>query len=249
MERLLQDMYPPRDYPSVKLAALAADHPIFTVVKHKWKRQPQLRGASNGSRTFFLLSEEYLSGDWQANREESDAFPLAMNLLFYATDLGELEGKFSTILPDKAAAKPKASTLTIARVRHGSSGDWEAAGRAWDRLAPLGKHLTGWTVRQADAVGLGKDALKDVNLLHLTGRKALALTKREQAALKDFVRGGGTVLVDAHAGSAEFARTARKTLEDLFGQLQPLAKDPVLLEGRFENGCSEGSGGRPLLRV
>jgi hypothetical protein len=236
MERLLRAMYPPKDYPSVKLEALAADHPIFTVVKHEWKNRPKLRGASNGSRTFFLLSDDYLSGDWQANREESDAFPLAMNLLFYATDLGELEFKFSTILPDRPAAKEKKGTLTMARVRHGSTRDWEAAGRAWDKLAPLGKHLTGRTLKQADPVLLRKEALKDVNLLHLTGRNALELTGAEQLALKEFVQGGGTVLVDAHAGRAEFARTARKQLEDLFGELVPLTKEPVLAEGRFENG-------------
>ncbi len=111
IERLLTDMYPPKDYPNVKLEPLAADHPIFTVVKHGWKSRPKLRGASNGSRTFFLVSDEYLSGDWQANREDSDAFPLAMNLLFYATDLGELAGKFTTILPDKAPAKTQTGHL------------------------------------------------------------------------------------------------------------------------------------------
>jgi hypothetical protein len=236
MERLLRDMYPPKDYPNVKLEQLAADHPIFTVVKHEWKNRPKLRGASNGSRTFFLLSDGYLSGDWQANREESDAFPFAMNLLFYATDLGELEGKFATILPDKAAAKAKEGTITIARVRHGRTQDWEAAGRAWDKLAPLGKHLTGRTFQRAAPVVLGKDSLKDIKLLHLTGRSALSLTEAEKTALKKFVQGGGTLLVDAHAGKAEFARTARKELEELFGKLQPLAKDPVLAEGRFENG-------------
>src|SRR5206468_11304691 len=108
MERLLKDMYPPQSYPNIRLEALAADHPIYTVIKHDWKKRPKLRGASNGSRTFFLLSDEYLSGDWQANREESDAFQLAMNLLFYATDVGELEGKFSTILPVTPPAKVRA---------------------------------------------------------------------------------------------------------------------------------------------
>src|SRR5262245_60607120 len=170
MERLLRDMYPPEDYPNVKLEPLAADHPIFTVVKHEWKNRPKLRGASNGSRTFFLLSDEYLSGDWQSNREGSDAFPLAMNLLFYATDLGELGGSCWPTLRGGAPAKPKAGTLVIARVRHGGARDWEAAGRAWDKLAPLGKHLTGRTFTQQGPVVLGKDALKDVKLLHLTGR-------------------------------------------------------------------------------
>jgi hypothetical protein len=242
MERLLRDMYSPKDYPNTKLEALAADHPIFTVVKHDWKNRPKLRGASNGSRTFFLLSDDYMSGDWQANREESGAFPFAMNLLFYATDLGELEGKFSTILPEKAAAKPKKGTIRIARVRHGDTRDWEAAGRAWDKLLPLGTHLTGRTFKEVDPVVLGKDALKDVKLLHLTGRSAVALTEAEKAALKEFVQGGGTVLVDAHAGRTEFARAARRLLEDLFGELQPLAKEQVLAEGRFENGQDLSAG-------
>ena len=236
MELLLKDMYPPKDYPNFKLEPLAADHPIFTVVKHKWKNRPKLRGASNGSRTFFLLSDNYMSGDWQANREKSDAFPFAMNLLFYATDLGELEGKFSTILPDKAAAKEKKGTLKIARVRHGKTPDWEAAGRAWDKLLPLAKHLTGLTFKQQAPVVLGRDDIKDVKLLHLTGRSALTLTGLERKSLKEFVNGGGTLLVDAHAGSTKFATSARKQLEDLFGPLQPLAKVPALAEGRFENG-------------
>jgi len=46
MERLLKDMYPPKSYPNVKLEAIAADHPIYTVIKHDWKKRPKLRGAS-----------------------------------------------------------------------------------------------------------------------------------------------------------------------------------------------------------
>ncbi len=143
MERLLKDMYPPQTYPDVRLAALPADHPVYTVIKHEWKKRPKLRGASNGSRTFFLLSDEYMSGDWQANREESDAFQLAMNLLFYATDLGELEGKFTSILPTTPPAKAKAGNLTVARVRHnGTEGhpqDWEAAARCWHEAGAAGQ--------------------------------------------------------------------------------------------------------------
>src|SRR5262245_4797872 len=121
MERLLKDMYPPQAYPNIRLDPLAADHPIYTVIKHEWKKRPKLRGATNGSRTFFLLSDEYMSGDWQANREESDAFQLAMNLLFYATDLGELEGKFSSILPSSPAVKERKGSLTVARAQHGGT--------------------------------------------------------------------------------------------------------------------------------
>jgi hypothetical protein len=245
MEQLLKEMYPPKSYPDIKLEVLAADHPVYTVIKHDWKQRPRLRGASNGSRTFFLLSDEYLSGEWQAGREEGDAFQLAMNLLFYATDLGELEGKFSTILPATPPAKAREGGLTMARVHHAGTEahpqDWDAAAQCWRQLAPLAKHLTGRTFQEAKPIVLGKDSLEGVRLLHLTGRSALALTEAERAALKKFVQGGGTVLADPHAGSPAFAKAVRKELEDLFGPLKPLAGD-VLAEGRFEGGVDLASG-------
>jgi hypothetical protein len=246
MEQLFKDLYPPKSYPDVRLEALAADHPIYTVIKHDWKKRPRLRGASNGSRTFFLISDEYLSGDWQANREDSDAFALAMNLLFYATDMGELEGKFSTILPPTPPAKPRDGGLTVARVHHGGTPghpqDWEAAGRCWQQLEPLARHLTGRAFYEAKPVVLGKDALSGVRLLHVTGRTALTFTADERAALKKFVQGGGTVLADPHAGAPDFARAMRKELEDLFGPLVPLATDRNLAEGRFEGGVDLTTG-------
>jgi len=246
MDRLLKDMYPPQSYPDVRLEAVPAEHPIYTVIKHDWKKRPKLRGASNGSRTFFLLSDEYLSGDWQANREESDAFQLLMNLLFYATDMGELEGKFSTILPSTPAVKARPGGLTVARVHHAGTKehpqDWEAAAQCWQKLEPLAKHVTGRTLKEAKPVTLGKDSLAGVRLLHLTGRTALALTEAERAALKKFVEGGGTVLVDPHAGSPAFAKAMRKELEDLFGPMKPLATEPNLAEGRFEGGVDLTTG-------
>ena len=70
----------------------------------------------------------------------------------------------------------------------------------------------------------------------------MTLTEAERAALKKFVQGGGTVLVDPHAGSPAFAKAMRKELEDLFGPLQPLSADPVLAEGRFEGGVDLSRG-------
>jgi hypothetical protein len=246
MEQLLKDLYPPKSYPDVHLEALAADHPVYTVIKHDWKKRPKLRGASNGSRTFFLISDEYMSGDWQANREESDAFQLVMNLLFYATDVGELEGKFSTILPATPAAKARKGSLTVARLHHGGTEahpqDWEAAARCWQMLQPLAKHVTGCEFKEAKPVVLGKDSLENVRLLHVTGRTAVSFTEAEREALKKFVQGGGTVLADPHAGSPEFARAVRKELEDLFGPLKPLSTDRNLAEGRFEGGVDLTTG-------
>jgi hypothetical protein len=81
-----------------------------------------------------------------------------------------------------------------------------------------------------------------VQLLHVTGRAGLSFTEAERKALKKFVEGGGTVLVDPHAGSPAFAKAMRKELEDLFGELQPLSAEPSLAEGRFEGGVDLSRG-------
>ena len=245
MQDLLKQMFPPGpgDFSVTALKDLPADHGIYTVLKQDWKDRPRLRGAGDRSRTFFLLSDGYMSADWQMNRTDSDAFKLGMNLLFYATDMGELEGKFASILPDTPAAKERKKTLTVARVKRpmGSMygpGDWNAAAMSWRVFAPYAKHVTGCELVEARPVIPGRDKLEGIDLLHLTGRYGhTAFTNPEgTAALKAFVEGGGTLLVDAYAGTPEFARMARRVLERTFGKLAPLPDDYVLADGRFEGG-------------
>jgi len=239
MRTLLAKMFPPEDYPTVKLAPLAADHGAFTVVRQAWRQRPKLQGAGDGTRTFFFLSEGYLSKAWQTNDIEHDAFRLATNLLFYATDLGALEGRFATAVPAGEAA-PARAKLTVARVRHGTDRDWDAAASTWAHLAEYAAHVAGTPVVESAPVGLS--AVPKADLLHLTGRAALRLDDRQRETLKRYVEGGGTLLVDAWAGSAPFARTARAQLEAMFGSLSPLADGDPLAAGRFEGGADLSRG-------
>jgi len=240
MHELLRQMFPERYFPDYRLEPLPADHAIYTVLKQDWQDRPKLSGVSDGSRTFFLLSHGYLAGDWQLNRTESDAFRLAMNLLFYVTDLGTLEGKFASILPDTPPADRREAVLKVARVRHTESKehprDWDAAAECWQVFSPYSEHVTGCKLEESPAVRLGQDDLAGIRLLHLTGRRAMRLAESERAALKKFVERGGMVLADAYAGSPEFAASARKELEAVFGELKPLPPDHLLAEGRFEGG-------------
>ena len=240
MAELVRQMFSKKDYPTYDLKPLPADHGVYTALKQTWSKQPRLRGVWDGSRTFFFLSQEYLSADWQMNRTASDAFKLATNLLFYATDLGSLEGKFASPLPTTPAAKPRKRTVTVGRVRYTGSGghprDWDAADTCWRMFAPYVLHVTGCELKDAPAIALGRDKLDGVALLHITGRRELKLTPAERAALKRFAEGGGTVLVDAYAGSKAFAASARAELGTVFGKLTPLPADHVLAEGRMEGG-------------
>ncbi len=250
IEELLRQMFAnnPNDHTYTcgwHFKPLPASHGIYTVLKQDWKQRPRLRGVSNSSRTFLILSDGYSSGDWQRNRTDSDAFKLAMNVLFYATDLGEMEGKFATALPDTPAAEPAKSGVTVARVRHDDDGklDWDTAETCWEQFAPYAQHVTGRKLTVTPKpVRLGRDALDGVQLIHITGRKKLTLNDAERNALKKFVATGGTVLVDAYAGMPWFAASARAELETIFGKLRPLPTDHVLAEGRFTGGADLSEG-------
>lgn len=239
IQTLLAKMFPPAEYPHVKLAPLGADHGVFTVVKQEWRERPKMLGASDGTRTFFFLSEAYLGKEWQTNNVEHDAFAFATNLLFYATDLGALEGRFSTAVPPGGPAAKK-TKLTVARVRHGAHRDWDAAASTWGRLADYAAHVTGAPVVETEPVDLRRVPAAD--LLHLTGRQALELSDAQRATLKRYAEGGGTVLVDAWAGSEAFARSARAQLVEVFGELRPLEADDPLAAGRFEGGADLSRG-------
>jgi hypothetical protein len=241
MEELCRQMFPPEDYPDYKLRPLPAEHGIYTVIPQTWKDRPKLRGMSDGARTLFVLSEGYLTADWQMNRTESDAFKLATNLLFYATDLSALEGKFASILPESEPAKPRKAVIELARAKHAGDADhprdWDAANMCWRSYAPYAKHVTGCELKETRPVTLGKDDLAGLRLLHITGQRELKLTDGQREALKRYVAGGGTVLVDAFVGAGPFAASARRELEATFGKLAPLPAEHVLAQGLFDGGA------------
>jgi hypothetical protein len=245
MTVLAKSLFPQKDYPGRDLKPVPSDHPLFTAVKQDWAKQPALQGISDGSRMVFLLSEEYLSGEWQLNKTSSDAFKFGLNLLFYATDMGELRGRFSTSIPEGAPAQPRQVNVVVARARCPSAAvpmDWDASGACWNVMTQYVAHAAGAqiTVREV-AIGADTD-LAGINLLHLTGRQALSLSAGEKESLKRFVEKGGTVLVDAYAGSSAFADSARKDLESVFGKLAPLSDSHLLASGRFAGGADLSRG-------
>lgn len=262
MVTLLARLFPPKDHPGVVLAPLDDSHPVYSIVRHDWKKRPRLSGASDGVRTVLFVSDDYLAADWQTDQVESDAFPLAMNLLFYATDLQPLDGRFAIDLPAGEPAPVRrvdgagetgpgetgpARTIRVARVKHGTTQDWAAAAATWERLGAYVKHATGLTLVEREPITLASIAIKPtaddtIDLLHLTGRHALALDPAEEAGLRRFVAAGGTVLVDAWGGSPAFADAARARIEALFGALAPLGDADPLVTGLYEGGADLARG-------
>lgn len=243
MLTLLEAMFPAQRHPEAALAPLPPSHGLYTVQRSQWRDgPPALLGAGDGLRTFFFLSEGYMSAKWQVNDVEDDAFTLAEHLLLYATDLGALKGRFAHALPPEAPAPKAGQTVTVARARFGGDGahpqDWDAAAHLWSGVSGYVEHLSGVTVAPQPAVPLTAEALdpKRIALLHLSGRQRLTLTAAEGQALKRYVEGGGTVLVEAWGGAGAFAEGARAALTDLFGPTRPLEETAPLALGRFAGG-------------
>ncbi|MCA9539838.1 MAG: DUF4159 domain-containing protein, partial [Myxococcales bacterium] len=227
------------------LSALPADHALFTALRQAWTNRPHLRGASDGTRTWFVFSDDYLAADWQMNRTESDAFPLALSLLLYVTDLGALAGRFSTAVPPGEGAEARDGRLIVARARFGSDDDWDAAEATWAAVAPYARHEAGVTVVEAGPVKL-TDPIH-ANLLHLTGRRQLKRSDAGRAVQRRVGENGEKELVDAFAGSPAFAESARRELEAMFGALAPLEGNAPLAVGRFEGGVDLTRGVRYAL--
>ncbi|MHC4660741.1 MAG: DUF4159 domain-containing protein [Planctomycetota bacterium] len=243
MQELVRRMFPEDMYPSYKLEPLAENHGLYTALRQKWDKRPRIMGVSNGSRTFFFVSKEYMSADWQANKTDSDSFKLGMNLLFYAADLGTLAPKYTSHLPDTSPASFSGSSIAVARVKHagaeGYPSDWEAGVSCWENFAPYFGHVSGYAILEKPPITLGKGKLIGIDVLHITGRKALVLSDGERDMLRKYVEIGGTVLVDAYAGSRDFASSARKEIETIFGKLEPLAEDSALVRADFKGGNGE----------
>jgi hypothetical protein len=123
-----------------------------------------------------------------------------------------------------AQKKPIKQTIKVGRIQAGDNWDPEPGG--WMRLAAVMNNTVATTV-EVTPVKPEADALKPFKVLHLTGTTRITLTAEQQKAIKDWVAGGGTLLIDAAGGSSEFAATIEAQLAQMFpGDVQQL-NDPI----------------------
>ncbi len=206
-------------FPNYKFRELPEDHPIYTREQYSaanWKEHPSVLGLSNGVRELMILVPEAdLGRAWQAQavkRHETE-FQLGSDIFVYGIDKTGLRyrGQTTAVRADPAAQPSR--VLKVARLQIGQNWDPEPGG--WRRMSAI-LHNDFRIELNVQPLALEPGSLSGFQVAHLTGTASFTLNDAQRKQLKDFVSGGGTLIVDAAGGSQEFAKSARAELGAVF---------------------------------
>lgn len=203
-------------FPRYEFRSLPDDHPINTInfQRRNWRNPPQVLGLSNGARELMVLAA---SGDpgraWQTMSigGNEPAWEVAVNLYLYATDrdIGRKRGQTHMV-----ASNPQiktASKIEVARLEH--TGNWNPEPGGWNRMISV-MHNDHRVELAVTTVPRGEPIT--AKIAHLTGTEPLDLNADQKSAIKTFIEGGGTLVIDAAGGSSAFASSAEALLNELF---------------------------------
>jgi len=212
-------------FPSYEMRVLPPDHPIYAhqELSHAADihRKDMLLGLSNGARELMVLSMLDYGKVWQGNLvTNSDAFRVPGNLYLYAAGRTSFRcGGPGVAHPDPAVKTT--TTLKLARLEYSGNADPEPGG--WRRFAAL-LHNQEKINLEIQAVKLGSGMLVQgisaapaFRLAHLTGTTRITLTAEQRSELKQYVAGGGVLLIDAAGGVAAFADSIDQEMLAIFG--------------------------------
>jgi hypothetical protein len=200
-------------FPMYPMQPVPKEHLVYSML-YKVDPPPPLWMVSNGSRALMIHSPQDLSMAWQQRMEKSRpaAFNLGVNLFLYAAGKTDLRNRTSSsILPEPP--KAEGGTIKVARLRY--EGSWDPEPAAWLRFGRWFQQQTGCGVA-VSAVDLGALKPADATVAHLTGTAAFTATAQQVAAVRAYVDGGGTLLIDSTGGSGEFTASTILLLAKAF---------------------------------
>lgn len=212
-------------FPTYEFRELPEKHPIYESAfsRSKWKQKPSVLGLSNGARELMILVPQADPGRaWQAQstKTRGEMFELGANLFLYVADRKNLRFRGETTWVEADPKITPANSLAVNRLQY--SGNWDPEPGGWRRLSAIVHNQNRATLTVAP-VTPGRDAMT-APIAHLTGTLPLKLSPEARVAIKKYVDGGGTLVVDAAGGSPDFATSAELELAAIF----PGAKPEVL---------------------
>ncbi len=238
-----------RMFPDRLLRTLPLDHPLFHMVsdveKARFGRNPPgdtplLEGVYVGSRVGVLVSPYGLGCGWddrpvprlqQAVFYDVDtAVRIGVNLVAYA--MGYNRAGLEEAKPELFGAideKRPANEFVFAQIRHDAH--WDVHPGAAAALLARARQDAGVAVSlKRVAVVPGRDDLSPYTVLYLTGLDDLRFDAAARQALRGFLAGSGTLIINNGLGLATFDAAVRREVAAIIpgAQLKPVPLDHPL---------------------
>jgi len=224
-------------FPDYKLVTLPKDHSIYKEPL-RLPGRPTLMEISNGARPMVVHTDDDLPRSWQAGtyKTHSVYYRAVANVVVHTNGAtavaGQLRNRGTSLWPKPYKGTVRAA-VKIARLQHGANCDPEPL--AYERFSRMLGRQQQIKVTVVGPIPVNELAASGAKLATLTGTGELTLTEPEQAALKEWVGSGGTLLVDAAGGDEAFAKSAEAMLQAMYGaralRLLALEADVYSMEG------------------
>ncbi len=199
-------------FPKLELTPMGPDHVIYNVYS-ELKGQPKFYQMTNGLRPLVIHTDVDLAKSWQlqlSGKGSERDFDAAANVYMYVTDLGEVRYRAVSHWP-KEKKRSNYREVPVVRIKH--DGDWNPEPLSLKRLARVMSVHANTSLEIQEPVTIEKLASSKAKVAFLTGMGKLSLTDAQKRAIVQYVKGGGTLLVDAAGGDEDFARSAARELE------------------------------------
>ena len=228
-------------FPDYSMEKIGQDHPLTDLIKDT-QRASNVQHISNGARDLMLVLPADWGMRWQADtgrqRETSDPWKAAVNLFALATNRGRIQGR----LRDPLVPQSGGGGSTIDLVRAQYDGNWNPEPEAMGQLDQFMKNNTGTSLNVTNKK-VSELGSVDAPLVHLAGVQTHTLTDEEKQAIKEYINGGGTILVETVGGRGSFALTVgdggiENQLAETFpgGSVDLSAASPIITGEGMSNG-------------
>jgi hypothetical protein len=211
----MRDVYK-KMFPKYALTEVPPDHDLYNC-NYKLAGKPKFLLLTNGIRPLAIHTDDDLSLHWQMGRValQKWAFEAGFNINKYVTD-GEFRSRGVSLWPEDEKIETT-QTIKLARLRH--DGDFDPEPLAYERFAKLLAKNEKIKLEVQGPMPIAELGKSDAKVAAITGTGPLKLTDEDKAALKKWVEGGGTLIIDAAGGSDKFAESVDQLLAGMFTNL------------------------------
>lgn len=240
-------------YPTAPLERLPASHPVWNA-----ERKVDIDVMPNGfwvygvqacCRTAVFFVPQSLTCRWEladrlfrrgdaddaARRQIDHSIRIGQNIIAYATGR-ELKDKLDNqiVLRADAMDATNRGTTRIAQLDLGAGG--EDARRALPNASTIIRNQTQVAISVPEnPVGFDEQALAEVSVLWVHGRREFELTSDQQELLRQYIDRGGVILGTAICGDEGFAKSFRSEFGKVLGdaKLKPMPADHPMLTTQY----------------